>query len=242
MSHRGDELLIQVRRQWNRGRRIAIFRLRDISELRWGRMGGGLRHRTPQLFVHGYVMCDAMLEGRLAHSCAHGPGPHRIKVCLVRKGNEAVWRHVLAIVGGRPARRRRPTGPAMSSPARNPHAPDPPADGNGRAAACAVDGALIAVRQEWNDWRTATYRLRDLSELRWSSRGGGSKRRTPQPFVHGYVMCNEMIGGGLAHVCPPGAPPHRLKVCLIRKGNESVWKDVAAVVGPRPERARRGKR
>ena len=86
MSHESDDAVIAVRRQWN-DRRIATYRLRDISELQWGRTSGGTRARTPQLFVHGYVMCDAMIGGKLAHSCSHGPAPHRIKVCLTRKGN-----------------------------------------------------------------------------------------------------------------------------------------------------------
>jgi hypothetical protein len=244
MNHKGEDVVIKVRRQWNRGRRIATYRLGDISELRWGRTSGGLRHRTPQLFVHGYVMCDAMIAGALAHSCAHGPGPHRIKVCLVRKGNEAVWNDVLAIVGRRPDRKRQwTTGPVSSRDLRDAqvvqacsfsgadHAP-------GSGVSHKADGGVVEVRQEWNDWRIATYRLHDISELRWSSRGGGTKRRTPQPFVHGYVMCDEKIGGELAHVCPPGAP-HRLKVCVTRTGNESIWKDVAAIVGPRPARTSR---
>jgi hypothetical protein len=246
MSHKVDDVVIKVRRQWNRGRRIATYRLRDISELRWGRMSGGLRHRTPQLFVHGYVMCDAMIAGTLAHSCAHGPGPHRIKVCLVRKGNESVWKDVLAIVGGRPDRARRGAPAPIPSPMNLPYAQDPQArsssadgaGGKGQRMHHAGDDAVVEVRQEWNDWRIATYRLRDVSELRWSWRGGGTKRRTPQPFVHGYVMCDEKIGGELAHVCSPGAP-HRLKVCLTRTGNESIWKDVAAIVGPRPARTSR---
>jgi hypothetical protein len=192
-------------------------------------------------------MCDAMIGGTLAHSCAHGPGPHRIKVCLVRKENESVWKDVLAIVGPRPDRRGRGTAGTISSPMKPPYAQDAQgreffadgADARRRAASHGHDGAVVEVRQEWNDWRIATYRLGDVSELRWGWRGGGTRRRTPQPFVHGYVMCNVRIGGELAHVCAQGEPPHRLKVCLTRKGNESVWNDVVAIVGPRPERTRR---
>jgi hypothetical protein len=246
MSHESDDAVIAVRRQWN-DRRIATYRLRDISELQWGRTSGGTRARTPQLFVHGYVMCDAMIGGKLAHSCSHGPAPHRIKVCLTRKENESVWKHVVAIVGQRPGRPLRPGGRTISSPMSLHYTPaarprDLLADGNdgkGRATSHEGEDAIIEVRQQWNDWRIATYRLGDISELRWGWRGGGLKWRTPQPFVHGYVMCNGMIGGELAHSCPHGAAPHRLKVCLTKKGNESVWKDVAAIVGPRPDRTRR---
>ena len=117
MSGKKDDAAIKVRRQWNDRRRIATYRLGDISELQWGRTSGGVQARTPQPFVHGYVMCDAMIGGKLAHSCSHGPAPHRIKVCLTRKGNESVWKEVLAIVGPSPGRpRRQPGGRTISSP------------------------------------------------------------------------------------------------------------------------------
>jgi hypothetical protein len=57
--------------------------------------------------------------------------------------------------------------------------------------------------------------------------------------VHGYIMCDEKIGGELAHVCRHGGAPHRLKVCLTRKGNDAVWKEIAKIVGPRPDRTPR---
>jgi hypothetical protein len=38
-----------------------------------------------------YVMCDGMIDGELAHSCSHGPPPHDIKVCLLKKDNRGVW-------------------------------------------------------------------------------------------------------------------------------------------------------
>ena len=247
MSGKKDDAAIKVRRQWNDRRRIATYRVGDISELQWGRTSGGVQARTPQPFVHGYVMCDAMIGGKLAHSCSHGPAPHRIKVCLTRKGNESVWKEVLAIVGPSPGRpRRQPGGRTISSPMSFRTTPAAqaqsfPADGNdGKGRATSYEcGDVVEVRRQWNDWRIATYRLRDISELRWGWRGGGLKWRTPQPFVHGYVMCDARIGGDLGHSCPRGAAPHRLKVCVTKKGNEFIWKDVAAIVGPRPERTRR---
>ena len=203
MSDKKDDAAIKVRRQWNDRRRIATYRLGDISELQWGRTSGGVQARTPQPFVHGYVMCDAMIGGKLAHSCSHGPAPHRIKVCLTRKGNESVWKEVLAIVGPSPGRpRRQPGGRTISSPMSLRTTPAAqaqsfPADGNdGKGRATSHEcGDVVEVRRQWNDWRIATYRLRDISELRWGWRGGGLKWRTPQPFVHGYVMCDARIGG-----------------------------------------------
>jgi hypothetical protein len=97
---------VQVRRQWNRLRKIAVYRLDDVADIRWRKFSGGLGHKANRLYLHGYVMCDQMVEGRLAHSCQHGPAPHRVKVCITRKGNEGVWEQVLGRVeaGGESAR------------------------------------------------------------------------------------------------------------------------------------------
>jgi hypothetical protein len=86
-----DEVLVQVRRQWNKPRKIGLFRLSDIDDIRWRKFSGGLRHKANRRYLHGYVMCDQMVDGKLGHSCKHGPPPHRIKVCITRKGNESIW-------------------------------------------------------------------------------------------------------------------------------------------------------
>jgi hypothetical protein len=52
------------------------------------------------------VMCDGMQSGRLAHSCKHGPPPHKVKVCITRKYNEKAWPLILAKVGPKPEPRR----------------------------------------------------------------------------------------------------------------------------------------
>ena len=45
-------------------------------------------------YLHGYVWCDAMITGAVAHSCRHGPPPHHIKVCITRIDNKDVWREL----------------------------------------------------------------------------------------------------------------------------------------------------
>ena len=45
----------------------------------------------PIVWVRRQFMCDGMIAGDLAHRCAHGPPPHRIKVCITKKGNEKIW-------------------------------------------------------------------------------------------------------------------------------------------------------
>jgi hypothetical protein len=87
----GDEPVVMVRRRWNDRWRIAAYRISDISGLHWSKMSGGLMHRAPRHFLHGYVACDEKIGGKLAHSCKHGPPPHRIKVCITKKGNKAVF-------------------------------------------------------------------------------------------------------------------------------------------------------
>ena len=38
-----------------------------------------------------------------------------------------------------------------------------------------------------------------------------------------------MIAGELAHHCEHGPPPHHIKVCITKKGNEKVWCAIEAV-------------
>src|SRR4051812_24087609 len=82
--------VVWVRRQFD-DHRHAAYRLADISGLHWSQFSGGLQSRANRSYLHGYVFCDGMIAGKLAHSCRHGPPPHRIKVCITKKGNEKVW-------------------------------------------------------------------------------------------------------------------------------------------------------
>jgi hypothetical protein len=82
---------VVVRRHWN-GTDGAAFRPTDVSGFHWSRTSGGsvtgFARVSPRPMVHAYVQCDSEpLRGELAHSCVHGPPPHRIKVCLVAKDN-----------------------------------------------------------------------------------------------------------------------------------------------------------
>lgn len=77
---------VWVRRHWNDSLG-ALYRLDDVGGWHWSSVSGGVMARSPRPFLHGYVMCDAMLDGELSHSCLHGPPPHRVKVCFVQKDN-----------------------------------------------------------------------------------------------------------------------------------------------------------
>ena len=101
----GDSVPVRVRRDWN-DHRIGTVKWSDLRGPRWDSISGGEQNSTPQPFIHGYVWCD-IVQGDIAHSCAHGPGPHNIKVCLVKKDNSReVWNRLSAIVGPKPGRRR----------------------------------------------------------------------------------------------------------------------------------------
>ena len=93
--------LVRVRRDWD-DCRIGTVRWSDLGNPRWDMVSGGTQTRTPEPFVHGYVMCDRV-RGDIAHSCIHGPGPHNIKVCIVEKDNSRqVWDYLMKIVGSKP--------------------------------------------------------------------------------------------------------------------------------------------
>jgi hypothetical protein len=99
-----ETIIVQVRREpadW----RLARYELARISALEWGFTGGGVQRRT-QWHVYGYVWCNENIDGRVAHSCRHGPPPHRIKVCLTKKFNEKIWPKIVEIVGPKPPPRR----------------------------------------------------------------------------------------------------------------------------------------
>jgi hypothetical protein len=85
--------VVWVRRQFS-SRKHAAYRLADVEEWHWSSMSGGVRRRANRYYPHGYVWCDAIIAGRLGHTCMHGPPPHRIKVCVTKKGNEKFWREI----------------------------------------------------------------------------------------------------------------------------------------------------
>ncbi len=60
---------------------------------------------APQPFIHVRVWCDQMIKGELAHSCRHGPPPHEILVCVVKRDNEPdVFAELERMAGPRPKR------------------------------------------------------------------------------------------------------------------------------------------
>jgi hypothetical protein len=102
---------------------------------------------------------------------------------------------------------------------------------NKQIAETPEQATAISVRRQWNDWAIARYKLKDISRLHWSDFSGGINATAPQLFVHGYVLCNQVIDGELSHSCRHGPPPHLIKVCITKKGNEDLWPKILEIVG-----------
>lgn len=82
--------IVWVRRQYNNWKRAAYY-LDQAAGWHVDCVSGGVRATANRSYNFAYVWCDAMIEGELDHSCRHGKGPHLIKVCVTKAGNEEAW-------------------------------------------------------------------------------------------------------------------------------------------------------
>ena len=81
----------------------------------------------------------------------------------------------------------------------------------------------------------ARYRLDDLDGVHWDTVSGGRRQPLPQPFVCGYVDCEDAVEGEVGHSGSHGRCPHRIKVCVVGKDNlPAVMSDLRASAGPKP--------
>ncbi|WP_145980802.1 hypothetical protein [Magnetospirillum sp. ME-1] len=97
---------VVVRRQWNDSAHQATYRLADVRGFHWSWQSGGVKAPAPRAYIHAYVLCDAMLDGDLSHSCRHGPPPHEIKVCIVKKDNPKLFAQIEKQAGEKPNRHK----------------------------------------------------------------------------------------------------------------------------------------
>ena len=89
---------VYVRRDWN-DRGLGRVRWSDLRNPRWDTVAGGTQVENPLPLIHAYVWCDRV-RGKIGHSCAHGPGPHNIKVCTLREDNSRhVWHRLVSLAG-----------------------------------------------------------------------------------------------------------------------------------------------
>ena len=95
---------------------------------------------------------------------------------------------------------------------------------------------VVYIRRQWDDWRIASVPLGALSGLAWDDVSGGVYSKAPQPFIHGYVRCSDVVGD-IAHSCQHGPGPHRIKVCIVKKDNDpEVFARLLKIVGPKPKK------
>ena len=99
--------------------------------------------------------------------------------------------------------------------------------------------ALIEVRRQWNNWKLARYRFTDVEGFNWDNQSGGINAKANRFYIHAYVMCDAMANGEIAHSCKHGPPPHKVKICITKKGNEAVFQELAALAGPNPNPPRK---
>jgi hypothetical protein len=97
-----------------------------------------------------------------------------------------------------------------------------------------LDTRVVSVRRQPTDWRIALYDRAQVSGLHWRDVSGGVNVSLTHPFVHGYVLCNAMISGEIAHSCRHGPSPHSVLVCLLKKDNPDIWPEIEQEIGPRP--------
>jgi hypothetical protein len=77
----------------------------------------------------------------------------------------------------------------------------------------------VVVRRHWDDWRRATVRRSSLEGLRIDRVSGGVGRVSPYAMVYGYIWCDQISDGELAHSCKHGPPPHEIKVVVVGVDN-----------------------
>ncbi len=103
----GPDTVIRVRRHWNDWK-IGSVLLDKLSGLHWDTMSGGVGRASPRPMIYGYMLCTDLVSGEVAHSGAHGPCPHRIKVVVVKKDNDKrVVEALVALCDADQASRRR---------------------------------------------------------------------------------------------------------------------------------------
>lgn len=112
--------LVTVNRQPD-DRILARYQVDDILEPHWEYTSGGHGKAARRPSLYAYVWCDAAVEGRVAHTGAHGGEcPHRIAVHVPAKHNESgVMDNLRSIAGDQP-RSRQGFSPLFHNNAREP--------------------------------------------------------------------------------------------------------------------------
>ena len=110
-----SELTVSVRRHPNDWQ-TAVYRLSDIDGLHRDSVSGGVGRKTSHEGWFGYVMCDGAVGGEVAHTCRHGPAPHRIKICIPKTCNKEDWKAIETVSFSDPSRRPVHLGRQLQQP------------------------------------------------------------------------------------------------------------------------------
>jgi hypothetical protein len=88
----------------------------------------------------------------------------------------------------------------------------------------------VWVRCQWHDWRRGKVLLSNLQGLHWCSHSGAAEGPASRRFIHGYINCNQILEGEVAHSCSQEGRPHRIRVSIVRKDNPKTFEKIRALV------------
>ena len=78
---------------------------------------------------------------------------------------------------------------------------------------------LVTVCRHWRDTQKAQVHIDKLTSLRFDSVAGGAGVMAPRQFLHGCILCTDLVSGEIAHSGRRGPPPHEIIVCITKKDN-----------------------
>jgi len=99
----------------------------------------------------------------------------------------------------------------------------------------AEKAATVKVRRAWNDTtHTARVPLESVGLIHWEIVSAESAQ-IPLQFIHGYVLCDQLLDSGLGHSCDleQEEAPHIVKVCIVKKGNFYSFSTIEKLAGER---------
>lgn len=59
-----------------------------LTRVHLATFSGGTQAPLPRPMLAAFISCADIVDGSIAHSCMHGPGPHYIKVIVPKTAND----------------------------------------------------------------------------------------------------------------------------------------------------------
>jgi len=95
---------------------------------------------------------------------------------------------------------------------------------------------LVSVRRQWNSWEVAQVNVGEVNNPIWDVESGGVKATAPDALIYGYIWCDAIVSGSIAHSCLHGTAAHSIKICILRQDNSPrIFNHFLSIVGPKPE-------